>query len=215
MIRTDRRIRLLAASLSALAGYVDAIGFLKTGGFFVSFMSGNSTRAAVGLAEGSTNALIACALIFVFVVGVILGSSVGHLAGPHRKPAVLGLVAALLAVAAMSGVVHLSEGGIACMVLAMGAENAVFARDGEVHIGLTYMTGTLVKLGQHITHAFFGGHRTAWVAYLLLWLGLVAGAVCGALIYPHLGLSALWIGAAAAAIAAVVAHRIDAVSSPP
>jgi len=48
----DYRLRLLAACLSCLAGYVDAIGFIKTGGFFVSFMSGNSTRVGVGLAAG-------------------------------------------------------------------------------------------------------------------------------------------------------------------
>jgi uncharacterized membrane protein YoaK (UPF0700 family) len=54
--RYDRRIRTLAAGLSALAGYVDAIGFIKLGGFFVSFMSGNSTRLGVGLAHGSHHA---------------------------------------------------------------------------------------------------------------------------------------------------------------
>ena len=50
MTRYDSRRWFLAACLAALAGYVDAIGFLKLGGLFVSFMSGNSTRLAVGLA---------------------------------------------------------------------------------------------------------------------------------------------------------------------
>ena len=31
------------------------------------------------------------------------------------------------------------------LAFAMGAENATFERDGEVLVGLTYMTGTLVK----------------------------------------------------------------------
>ena len=43
----------LACALSALAGYVDGIGFLHLGGLFVSFMSGNSTRMGVSLAEGA------------------------------------------------------------------------------------------------------------------------------------------------------------------
>jgi len=47
MIHFDARTRLVATSLAALAGYVDAIGFLGRGSFFVSFMSGNSTRLAV------------------------------------------------------------------------------------------------------------------------------------------------------------------------
>src|SRR5271154_5572159 len=48
----SRRNISLACALSALAGYVDAIGFLHLGGLFVSFMSGNSTRMGVSLAEG-------------------------------------------------------------------------------------------------------------------------------------------------------------------
>src|SRR5216683_1717023 len=48
----SRRNISLACALSALAGYVDGIGFLHLGGLFVSFMSGNSTRMGVSLAEG-------------------------------------------------------------------------------------------------------------------------------------------------------------------
>ena len=48
----SRRNIALACALSALAGYVDGIGFLHLGGLFVSFMSGNSTRMGVSLAQG-------------------------------------------------------------------------------------------------------------------------------------------------------------------
>src|SRR5260370_17144070 len=48
----SRRNVTLACALSALAGYVDGIGFLHLGGLFVSFMSGNSTRMGVSLAAG-------------------------------------------------------------------------------------------------------------------------------------------------------------------
>ena len=44
MTRLDRNARILAVSFAAMAGMVDAIGFLASGGFFLSFMSGNSTR---------------------------------------------------------------------------------------------------------------------------------------------------------------------------
>ena len=48
-----RRDQLIAAALAALAGYVDAVGFIASGGLFVSFMSGNSTRLGIGLADAS------------------------------------------------------------------------------------------------------------------------------------------------------------------
>jgi hypothetical protein len=47
----SRRNVCLACALSALAGYVDGIGYLHLGGLFVSFMSGNSTRLGVSLAQ--------------------------------------------------------------------------------------------------------------------------------------------------------------------
>lgn len=206
----DRRVQTLATGLAALAGYVDAIGFIELGGYFVAFMSGNSTRLSVGLiADGPVGgSLIAGGLIATFVAGVVAGSVVGHVAAAHRRPAVLGLVAALLALAAALGAAGLTAGAIAAMVLAMGAENAVFDREGEVHIGLTYMTGALVKFGQRATAALLGGARLAWMPYLLLWLGLIAGAVTGAAVHASVGFGGLWIASAAAAGFAVVSSRV-------
>ena len=51
MILKSRRNLALACALSAMAGYVDGIGFLHLGGLFVSFMSGNSARLGVSLAQ--------------------------------------------------------------------------------------------------------------------------------------------------------------------
>jgi len=208
MNRYDGRVRLLAAGLSALAGFVDAIGFISLGGFFVSFMSGNTTRMAVGVAQGTAAAAIAAALIAGFVAGVVLGTLTGRMVRRHRAAIILMLVGGLLAVAALCGMGGLQACAAAAMTLAMGAENAVFEREGEVHIGLTYMTGTLVKLGQHLTTALMGGPPLAWLSYLLLWLGLAGGAIAGALIFPLLGLAALWIAAGAAAVFAAIAARI-------
>ena len=53
MIQYRRRAHILDFALAMLAGFVDVLGFLKLGGLLVSFMSGNSTRLAVGLATQS------------------------------------------------------------------------------------------------------------------------------------------------------------------
>src|ERR1700688_106891 len=124
----SRRNILLACALSALAGYVDAIGFLHLGGVFVSFMSGNSTRMGVGLAKGQwLSAAEAFGVIALFVIGA------------------------------------------AAIVVAMGLENAVFQIRGGAGLGLTYVTGALVKVGQQLAAALTGGARWGWAPNLLLW----------------------------------------------
>ena len=190
----------LAAGLSALAGYVDAIGFLTLGGFFVSFMSGNSTRFGVAVATGQWDmAARALGLIGLFVVGVVLGSAVARRAGEGRRSVVLGLEAVLLAVGA--GLVSAGRPllGMVPVVLAMGVENTVFQKGGDVRVGLTYMTGTLVRVGQRIATALHGGARWDWVPFLLLWIGLAAGGALGALMFLRLGVTALWAAAAVVA----------------
>ena len=218
MVSYSHRIKLFAAGLAATAGVVDATGFLKLGGFFVSFMSGNTTRLAVGVAQGTSSAGVAGGLIVTFVLGVILGTHTGHCFHKKRAAAILSCVSLLLALGACLGAMDFSLGAVVVMTLAMGATNAVFAQDGEVRIGLTYMTGTLVKIGQGLATAIIGGDPLAWWPYVLLWSGLASGAVAGALIYPHLGLNDLWLPAIATALLAITAAQTEfeiSVSTPP
>lgn len=208
MIRYRRRYWVLAAAMSAIAGFVDATAFIQLGGFFVSFMSGNSTRVGVGLVEAPAHAALAAGLVGAFVCGVILGSLANRGSDERGAPRVLGMVAAILALASVLAGMQAEAAAIALLALAMGAENAVFQRNGEVSIGVTYMTGTLVKLGQRIATALQGGPRLEWVPYLLLWLGLVAGAAAGAAAFARFGLSGVWIAAGAAAALAVLSPRL-------
>jgi uncharacterized membrane protein YoaK (UPF0700 family) len=206
----SRRNVALACALSALAGYVDGIGFLHLGGLFVSFMSGNSTRMGVSLAQGDwSNAAAALGLVALFVVGAAAGSLIVFGRGANRQPWVLLVEASLLAVAALCYTVGLSNAAVAAMVLAMGLENAVFQIEGGAGLGLTYVTGALVKVGQHLAAALTGGARWAWLPNLLLWAALVAGSVCGALAYHWINLGAIWFAAGAAlALSVMVAATI-------
>jgi uncharacterized membrane protein YoaK (UPF0700 family) len=210
MILASRRNLALACALSALAGYVDGIGFLHLGGLFVSFMSGNSTRLGVSLAQGNwSNAAEALGLIALFVVGAACGSLIVLGRGANRQPWVLLGEAALLAVAALCYSLGLSNAAVAAMVLAMGLENAVFQIEGGAGLGLTYITGALVKVGQLLAAALTGGARWAWLPNLLLWAALVTGAVCGALAYHWINLAAIWFAAGLAlALSAMVAATV-------
>ncbi|MBB6122564.1 YoaK family protein [Sphingobium subterraneum] len=208
MTRYPVKVRLLAACLSALAGYIDAIGFLGTGGFFVSFMSGNSTRLGVGLALSGHFAVIAGALVAAFVAGVVGASLLGRAARTHRPRAILTLVAGALTLGAALAGIAPPLVTFALVAFAMGAENMIFESDGEVRFGLTYMTGTLVKVGQKIAAALAGGDRWAWAPFLLLWSGLIGGGVLGAISYAYLGVAGLWPAACAAFLLAVVIGRV-------
>ena len=195
----SRRNVALACALSSLAGYVDGIGFLHLGGLFVSFMSGNSTRLGVSLAQGHWwNAAEALGLIALFVTGAAAGSLIVLGRRAHGQSRVLLAEAALLAVAALCYGLGQPSAAVAAMVLAMGLENAVFQIEGGAGLGLTYITGALVKVGQLIAAGLTGGARWAWLPNLLLWAALVTGAVCGALAYHWINLTAIWFAAAAA-----------------
>ena len=184
---------MLAATLSALAGFVDAVGFMTLGGFFISFMSGNSTRLGVGLATGAWGeAGTAAGLIGLFVAGVVLGATVARRVGEDRRSAVLAVEGVLLLAAAALCTAGHGGAGMIAAVLAMGVENAVFQRQGEVGVGLTYMTGTLVRVGQRIATALHGGARWDWAPWLMLWTGLAVGGALGAATFLRLGVLALW-----------------------
>ena len=205
MLRSRRNLA-LACALSALAGYVDGAGFLHLGGLFVSFMSGNSTRLGVSLAEGHwTNASEAVGLILLFVVGAGIGSIIVRGQGHYRQCWLLLAEAALLAGAGLAYALGVPLLAVVAMVLAMGLENAVFQVDGGPGIGLTYMTGALVKVGQLAAVALTGGPRWGWLPNLLLWAALVTGAAVGAFTYAQINLAAVWFAAGAALLLAIIA----------
>ncbi|MBN8552829.1 MAG: DUF1275 domain-containing protein [Caulobacterales bacterium] len=201
----------LAALLALTAGYVDAVGFLELGGFFLSFMSGNSTRLGVGV--GTSDPAIAARatlLIAMFVFGVFLAALTPERAR-HRKSWLLCAVALSLGGAALGADSHpVLAGGLAAV--AMGALNIVFQRDGEISVGVTYMTGSLVRLGARLAAAFKGGPPWAFAPFLLLWAAMACGAVLGAVSHQLLASGAFWLAAVACLATALIAvvGKLDA-----
>ncbi len=199
----ERDDLMLAILLVALAGFVDAVGFLILGGLFVSFMSGNSTQFAIRTGQALWSAAApAGAVVGVFVAGVFVGRLTANGAGAWRRPAILSLEAACLALAAWLPLPALATGAL--MALAMGAQNGILHTAGRTTTGLTYITGSLVKFGEALADALTGaGPVSASWPYLALWLGIVAGGVSGAVAYGVLGLAALTLPALAAGLLAV------------
>lgn len=206
MNRLDRNARILAAGFAAMAGMVDAIGFLASGGFFLSFMSGNSTRLSVGVVEGAPYVGMVALLLLSFVGGVVAGSLIGRkniLAHAQRQAFILIIISLLLFAAPLIASLGYLLVGLCLAAFCMGLENTLFEREGSVSFGLTYMTGALVKIGQGLATMISGGPRLDWVPYLLLWLGLISGAAVGALMFGIFGYNSLWLPAAYAGIFAL------------
>lgn len=216
MHRTESPLIAVAVCLAALAGFVDALAFTSLGGFFASFMSGNSTRLGVGLGQGlGGDALTAGGLILSFVSGVIVSSVIVRAAGARHKAAVMAVVTALLTLAAIVATVTPGPLVLVLLAAAMGTENGVFNRDGEVTIGLTYMTGSLVRIGQKLAGALMGDpDRWGWIPYLALWLGFLAGVVSGAASQLRWGWDALWLAALISAVLTLAIARLTGATRP-
>jgi uncharacterized membrane protein YoaK (UPF0700 family) len=207
---------LLAGALTATAGFVDGMAFIHLGGYFVSFMSGNSTRAGADLAGGDPVGWAkAMGLVAFFVAGVVVSSLAVHVrsvrsarpepAGP-QSVAVWVSMAFLLLAGLMSLLPVLRVAVPPVVAAGMGAVNGTFTRGGEVTVGLTYMTGTLVKTGQHLALALTGGNRVVWLRFLALWAAIALGSAVGALAYLTWGLGALWV---AVVLLAGIAATLD------
>lgn len=197
--------------LAAVAGMIGAAAFLDSDGYFVTFMTGNTERAVLqGFSTTSDRgvvgpaALNAGVLIIAFVAGVSLAMYcrrrfwINH---PHGATvlATVGLFAAAITDVVLNG---FHENGVTyfpiiIVAFSVGALNAAFVKNGEVSIPLSYVTGTLVKLGQGIErHARGGGSVYDWLVYLLLYLAFAAGAAVGGVIGTIIGGGYVLFGAA-------------------
>ncbi|MEN2792017.1 DUF1275 family protein [Sphingomonas oligophenolica] len=193
----------LAVCLAALAGFVDALAYSSLGGFFASFMSGNTTRLGVAVAAAHYDEVrMAGALILSFVAGAMVATVISRRWPQHPQAAVMIAVTLLLAAAAMLARLYPGSQALLLLAVAMGAECGV-------GIGVTYMSWTLVRMGQTLAGTLMGdSDRWAWLRHLLLWLAFLLGAVTGGRCHGAFGAGALWLAAGAAGVIAIAVATI-------
>ena len=153
---TDRRVQWLGAiTLAAIAGYVDGYGllFLKT---YVSFMSGNTTSTGVMSGRGNFHAAFLSALaIASFVTGSFSGNLVSQSRWRHCHRMMFGLIAAGLgAVVGLEWAdLHNIRFEVVLLGVTMGMLNPVLSKVGAEAVSITFMTGTLSRIGGHLAMA--------------------------------------------------------------
>jgi uncharacterized membrane protein YoaK (UPF0700 family) len=196
----------LVASLSVLAGMTDAIGFMASGDF-VSFMSGNTTRLAVAISDGDMGLTLRLTLcIATFIAGHALGIVVSRLGGRRALPLLLCIATLLCAAAAWPFANHLPA--LLAAIVAMGMLNAAVEEVNGLPVGLTYVTGALSRFGRGLGRWMLGERRNGWRVQLIPWTGMFAGAILGAVLEHHLGLSALFVSGLLAGLVGLLSLKI-------
>jgi uncharacterized membrane protein YoaK (UPF0700 family) len=173
--------------LAALAGVLGATAFTHSAGYFVTFMTGNAQRAVLGYFRHDVRlAISAGVLMACFVAGVVVASVfrrhfwTGHPHGPTML-ATFSLVVATVVDVIDEGWEEqmLDFAPIMLVVFGVGALNTSFVKDGEVSVPLSYVTGTLVKMGQGIERHIAGGTAADWLGYFLLFASFMFGGAVG------------------------------------
>lgn len=205
--------------LTALAGYVDALGFVRLGGLYTSFMSGNTTQLAVLGAQVELHRMVLPAILIVaFLTGSVLGSGLAILVPPRwTTPAVLAYEA-LLILAGLGLGLQSPELGLAAffVAVAMGSQNAVLAQVTGFRAGTTFVTGALFSLGQKIAQALTRtGNPLGWLGDAVVWMSLLCGAYLGAHAYQQFGLFALIAPAAISGGLALITAFLVLRTAPP
>jgi uncharacterized membrane protein YoaK (UPF0700 family) len=195
----ERTGLLIVLALAALSGAVDACGFFLLKDLYVSFMSGNTTSMAAAFARGDWLRVgLIAGILLCFVIGTACGTVIGLRAGRRRIPAVILSAAGVLCVPMIA-----PHWRIDAMTFAMGMLNAALSAAGPVEVSVTYVTGTLARLGKGIGLLLCGQARDwRWLHQTVPWLGLVAGAALGTVGLLHVGLATLMALPAAALLIA-------------
>lgn len=152
--RTDGENRLLAAYLSAVAGFVNSASFVLVGAF-TSHVTGNVGRLAQDTALGQPiSAVTAAVLIGAFFVGAFLASMAIESQFFGSPPTTYGTLMMLEAAMLVAFVSLVREGATVARDLpalllcaAMGLQNSLVTRLSGAVVRTTHLTGVVTDLG--------------------------------------------------------------------
>jgi len=227
-------IAALGTALTGVAGYVDAVGYLRYFHIFSANMSGNHIRLGIALEEATPGEMVVRFLpIVAFGVGVVISELITHgttrMRRLHAVAAVWVLEAAMLAGVAVGDHFVRAKGGasdlvlLALLALAMGMQNTSLRHMGALSVYTTHVTGALTAAcidiadGVHALVARHGaagrgraGHagryfgRASWL--LTLPICYVGGAAAGAAMLAGVNMASLGLPSVILVVLAVFAR---------
>ena len=160
-----------ALSLTAIGGFVDAVGYIALFQIFTANMSGNSVHLGMYLGTLDFSELLrpGCAIV-AFLVGSTVTRIAITVAGRHGMRriasytlAIEGLLLVLFARATpamkLGQIVDLHSPAyfslVALLAFAMGVQTATLTHVGALTVYTTFVTGTLTKLSESLTRSLF------------------------------------------------------------
>ena len=167
----------MAIVLTLLGGYVDAIGYISLGHVYVANMSGNSVAVGVQSSRMDGPELWRSLWpIISFLVGVLVSRLIVNwgTAGAWRSLAAPVITFEALALAGFM-LVPPGAAGVFLAACAMGTQAATLSRFNGVTVYTSFVTGTLVKFGEHAADR--NGTWAAWFGGL--WMAYIVGAILG------------------------------------
>jgi uncharacterized membrane protein YoaK (UPF0700 family) len=190
----ERHQTLLAICVALIAGYLDAYA-LRTLGVYVSFMSGNTTLAGLRTGQGHFMSALAPALA---IPSFVAGGFAGTWITTYRKTyshRVLFLVNAILlcVIPIIASRESLRMLNTTVLSIAAGLLNPALSRVGRESVSLTFVTGTLSRVGGHLALAARGvalpdaegswdGHFYRACLDVSIWAGFLVGAILSAML---------------------------------
>ena len=185
-------------TLSGVAGYVDAAGFVALFGFFPAHLTGELVGDAVAISSGQLGLRTARIAMFpVFILSIVVSSLVARFLRRHQRRELTGLLVlltgSLALFSACDGLAHLGHHSHlpvwlsgACAVAAMGIQTALIRESLSGSCPTTVMTGNLAQvvvdlLDQLVGSASHGRHLRQRSRLLSLCSALLAFATCATL----------------------------------
>ncbi len=204
-----RKPFLFASLATALAGFLDAVGFEQLNHLYVSFMSGNSTRLGMAFSAGDwTAAIHAAGVIAAFVMGAFAGTLLSDALAEPMLAQILSEIG-LCALAASLAACDFGTCALLLVALIMGMQNVMHQSISDTDAGKGFITGALFGFGQAIAHAIKNRGALAHAhVHACSWLCFVVGVFCGTRCVTGLGI-ALSLGVACLALTSMLTLMLD------
>lgn len=172
----------LGLLLTATAGAIDAVSFIRLGAVYASFMSGNTVQIGIHSAQFDYGILgHFLTLVGLFMLGSFLGAILMARTGSWHVAFILAMEAAAVGTALTLDLTHgLPLATTAPLSFAMGAQNQLVVLVRGANPATTFVTGTVFRLGDAIAQRVMGRDpHGAWKLHLAVWAAFATGAATG------------------------------------